>query len=96
MEALVVVVEAATPSLTSDWNVLSIYGTHGMWDVPPLTENRLDLQPDFWACGACHHLISIGPDDSIADLQHKLIDGQPCYPESILEGWVAVSTGQVS
>ena len=30
MEALVVVVEAATPSWTSNWNVLSIQGTQGM------------------------------------------------------------------
>ena len=96
MEALVVVVEAATPSWTSDWNVFSIQGTQGMWDVPPLTENGLDLQPVFWAYVACHHLISIGPDDSVADLRHKPIDGQPCHPESILQGWVAVSTGQVS
>ena len=96
MEAPVVVVEAATLSWTSDWNVLSIQGNHGMWDVPPLTENRLDLQPVFWACGAFHHLISIGPDDSVGDLRHKLIDGRPCNPESILQGWVAVSTGQVS
>ena len=43
-----------------------------------------------------HHLILIGPDDSIADLRHKLADGRPCHPESILQGWVAVSTGQVS
>ena len=96
MKALVVVVEAAIPSWTSDRNVISIQGTHGMWDVPPPTENELDLQPVFWDCGACHHLISIGPDDSIADLRHKLIDGRPCHPESILHGWVAVSTGQVS
>ena len=95
MEALVIVVEAATLLWTSDWNVLSIQGTQGMWDVPPPMENRLDLQPVFWACGACHHLILIGPDDSVADLRHKLIDGQPCHPESILQGWVAVSTGQV-
>ena len=74
MEALVVKVEAATLS-TSDWNVLSIQGTQGMWDVPPPMENGLDLQPVFWACGVCHHLISIGPDDSVADLWHKLIDG---------------------
>ena len=96
MEALIVVVEAATPSWTSDGNVLSIQGTQGMWDVPPLTENGLDLQPVFRACGACHHLISIGPDDSITDLRHKLIYGRPRNPGSKLQGWVAVSTGQVS
>ena len=75
MEALVVVVQAATPSWTSDENVLSIQATQGMWDVPPLTENGLDLQPVFRTCGACHHLILIGPDDSVADLRHKLIYG---------------------
>ena len=96
METLIVVVEAATPSWTSDWNVLSIQGTQGMWDVPPPTENGLDLQPVFWACGACHHLISIGPDDSFAHLWHKLIYSQPYHPENILKGWVALSTGQVS
>ena len=96
MEALVVVVEAATPSWTSHWNVLSIQGTQGMWDVTPPTENGLDLQPVFWTCGACHHLISIRPDDSVVDLRDKPIDGRPCHPESILQGWVAVSTGQVS
>ena len=96
MEALVVVVEAATPSWTYDGNMLSIQGTQGMWDVPPPTETGLDLQPVFWACGACHHLISIGPDDSVADLRHKLIDGQPHHLESKLQGWVAVSTGKVS
>ena len=67
-----------------------------MWDVPPPTKNGLDLQPVFWACGARHHLILIDPDDSVADLRHKLIDGLPCHLESILQGWVAVSTGQVS
>ena len=67
-----------------------------MWDVPLLMENGLDLQPVFWACGERYHLISIGLDDSVADLRHKLIDGRPCHPESILQGWVAVSTGQVS
>ena len=72
MEALVVVVEGATPSWTSDGNVLSI---QGMWDVPPPMENGLNLQPVFRTCGACHHLISIGPDDSVADLRHKLIYG---------------------
>ena len=96
MEALVVVVEAATPSWTSDGNMLSIQGTQGMWGVPPPTETGLDLQPVFWACGPCHHLISIGPDDIVTDLRHKLIDGRPCHPESKLQGWVAVSTGQVS
>ena len=96
MEALVVVVEAATPWWTSDGSVLSIQGPQGMWDVPPPMKNRLNLQPVFRTCGACHHLISIGPDDSIADLRHKLIYGRPRHPESKLQGWVAVSTGQVS
>ena len=59
-------------------------------------ENGLDFQPVFWACGACHHLMSICPDDIVADLRHKLIDGRPCHPESILKGCVAVFTGQVS
>ena len=53
-----------------------------MWDVPPPMENDLDLQ-------------SV-PGDSVADLRHKLIHDRPCHPGSILQGWVAVSTGQVS
>ena len=73
MEALVVVVEAASPSITSDGNMLSIQGTQGMWDVPPLTETGLDLEPVFWACRACHHLISIGTYESITGLRHKLM-----------------------
>ena len=96
MEALVVVVEAATPSWTSNGNMLSIQGTQGMWDVPPLTETGLGLQPVFLACGACHHLISIGPDDSFRDLRHKLTDGRPRHLESKLQRWVAVSTAQIS
>ena len=96
MEALVVVVEAASPLWTSDWDVLSLQGTQGMRDVPPPTENLLDLQPVLWACGARHHLISIGPGDRVADLRHKLVDGRPGHPEGILQGGVAVSTGQVS
>ena len=46
--------------------------------------------------GARHHLILIGPDDSIADLRHKLVDGRPSHPEGILLDGVAVSTGHVS
>ena len=96
MKALIVVVEAASPSWISDWNVLSIQGSQGMWDVPSLAEDGLDLQPVLWDCGARHHLISIGPDDSIADLRHKLVDGRAGHPEGKLQGGVAVSTGQVS
>ena len=70
--------------------------TQCMWDVPPSMENKLDLQPVFRTCGACHHLISIGPDDSVADLRHKLIYGRPRHPESKLQSWIAVSIGQVS
>ena len=79
METRVVVVETATPSWTSDGNMLSIQGTQGMWDVPPPTENGLDLQPVFRACGASHHLISIGPDN-VADLRDKLFSAFPTKP----------------
>ena len=96
MEPLVVVVETASPSWTSDWDVLSIQGTQFMQAVAPQAEDRLNRQPVLWACGARHHLISIGPDDSIADLRHKFVDGRPGHPEGILHGGVAVSTGQVS
>ena len=96
MKALVDVIEAASPSWTSDWNVFSIQGTQGMQDVPPSAEGGLDLQPFIWGCGARKHLILIGPDDSIADFRHELVDGQPDHPEGKLQGGVAFSTGQVS
>ena len=67
-----------------------------MQDIPPPVEDRLNLHPVFWECGACQHLILIGPDDSIADLMHTLVGGRPCHPEGKLQGGVAISTGQVS
>ena len=48
MEALAVVEEAASPLLTSDWNMPSIQGTQGMWTRPatnPL-EVRDTASPD--------------------------------------------------
>ena len=56
----------------------------------------LDLQPVFRTCGACHHLISIGPGDSVTDLRPKLLDGRTGHPESILQSGVAVTSGEMS
>ena len=81
VEALLVVVEAASPLWTSDWNMLSIQGTWGMWKVPPPAEDGLDQQPIIWECVALHHLISIGPGDSVTDLRHKLLDGRTGHHE---------------
>ena len=74
----------------------SIQGIQGMWKVPPPPEDRLDQQPIMWECGAPHHLISIGLGDSITDLRHKLLDGWTGHPESILQGGVAVTSGEMS
>ena len=74
----------------------SIQGTQGIWEVPPLAEDRLDHQPILWEFGAPHHLISIGPGDSVTDLRHKLLDGRTGHPESILQGGVAVTSGEMS
>ena len=93
MEALVVVVEAASPLWRYDWNMLSI---QGMQYVLSPSENGLDLQPVLWECEALHHLISIGPDDNVTDLRHKLVDGRTGHPKSILQGGVAISSGQMS
>ena len=67
-----------------------------MREVPHLVEDRLNLQPFLWECGALHHLISIGPDGSVTDLRHKLIDGQTGQPEGILQGDVTVTIGEMS
>ena len=96
VEALVVVVEAASPLWRYYWNMLSIQDTQGMRNVLSPVEDGLDLQPVLWECGALHHLVSIGPDDSVTDLRHKLVDGQTGHPEGILQGGVAVSSGQIS
>ena len=63
---------------------------------PPPAEDRLDLQPVFRNCGACHHLISIGPGDSVTDLRHKLLDGRTGPPENILQSGVAVTFLEMS
>ena len=94
MEALVVTVETASPLWTSDWNMLYIQGTQGMGKVPPQVEDGLDLQPILWECGAPHHLISIGPGDSVTDLRHKLFDGRTGHPEGILQGGVDVTNAR--
>ena len=60
-----------------------------MQNVPSPVEDGLELQPVLY-------LISIGPDDSVTDLRHKLVDGQTGHPEGILQGSVAVSSGQMS
>ena len=96
MEALAVAEEAASLLWTSDWNMPSIQGTQGMWEVPPLAEDGLDQQPILKECGAPYHLISIGPGYSVTDLRHKLLDGQTGHPESILQGGVAVISGEMS
>ena len=80
VEDLVVMVEAAFPLWTSDWNMLSI---QSMRNVPSPAEDRLDQQPVLWECGAPHHLILIG-HDSITDLRHKLVDGRTGHPGGIL------------
>ena len=67
-----------------------------MWKVPPLAEEGLDQQPILWECEAPHHLISIGPGDSVTDLWHKLLNGQTSHPESILQSGVAVTSGKMS
>ena len=74
----------------------SIQGTQGMWEVPPPAEDGLDQQPILWECVAPHHLISIGPGDSVTDLRHKLLDGWTGHPESILQSGVAVASGEMS
>ena len=89
-------VEAASPLWTSDWNMLSIQATQGMWNVPSPAEDRINLQLVLWECEAPHHLISIGPNDSVTDLRHKLIDGRIGHPEGILQDGVAISSGQMS
>ena len=96
MEAIAIVEEAASPLWTSDWNMPSIQGTQCMWKVPPPAEDGLDQQPILWECGAPHHLILIGPGDSITELRHKLLDGQTGHPESILQSGVAVTSGEIS
>ena len=88
--------EAASPLWTSDWNMPSIQGTQAMWKVPPPAEDGLYQQPILWECRAPHHLISIGPGDSITDLQHKLLDGWTGHPGSILQSGVAVTSGEMS
>ena len=45
--------------------------------------------------GHCITMISIGPDNSVTDLRYK-VDGGTGHPESILQGGVAVSSGQMS
>ena len=45
VEAPAVAKEAASSLWTSDWNMPSIQGTHGMWKVPPPAEDGLDQQP---------------------------------------------------
>ena len=77
MEALAVAKEAASPLWISDWNMPS------MWKVPSPAQDGRDQQPILWECGALHHLISIGPGDSVTDLRHKLLDGRTGHPESI-------------
>ena len=67
-----------------------------MQNVPSPAKDRLDLQPVLWECRALHYLILIGPADSVTDLRHKLVDGQTGHPEGILQGGVAVSSGQMS
>ena len=67
-----------------------------MWKVAPPAEDELDQQPILWECGALHHLILIGPGDSVTDLRHKLLDGQTGHPESILQSGVAVTSGEIS
>ena len=84
MEVLVVVEEAASPLRISDWNMPSIQGTQGMWKDPAPAEDGHDQQPVLWECRALHHLISIGPGDSVTDLRHKLPNGQTGHPEGIL------------
>ena len=65
-----------------------------MFHLP--VEDRFDLQPLLWEVGAPHQLISIGPNDSVTDLRHKVVDGGTVHPESLLQGGVAVSSGQMS
>ena len=96
MEALVVVVEAASPLWRYDWDLLSIQGSQGMQNVSLPAEDVLDLQSVLSECGVPHHLILIGPDDSVTDLGHKLVDDRTGYPEGILQGGVAISSGQMS
>ena len=96
MEALAVAEETASPLWTSDWSMPSIQGTQGMWKVPPPVEDGLNQQPILCECGAPHHLISIGPVDSVTDLRHKLLDGRTGHPESILQSGVAVTNGEMS
>ena len=43
-----------------------------------------------------HHLTSIGPDDSVTELRHKLVDSRTALPESTLQGGIAVSSSQMS
>ena len=74
----------------------SIQGTQGMRKVLPPAEDGLDQQPILWECGAPHHLISIGPGDSITYLRHKLLDGLTGHTEDILQGGVAVTRGKMS
>ena len=61
-----------------------------------LQNDRFNLQPVLWECRALHHLTSIGHDDSVTDLGHKVVDGGIGHLESILQGSVAVSSGQMS
>ena len=95
VEAFAVAEEADSPLWTSDWNMPSIKGTKDMWKVPPPAEDGLDQQPILWECGALHHLISIGPGDSVTDLRHKLLDGRTGHPESILQNGVAITSGEM-
>ena len=67
-----------------------------MRKVPPVAEDGLDLQPILWQCGTLYHPISIGPGDSVTDLRHKLLDGRTGHPEAILQGGVAVTSGEMS
>ena len=95
VEALAVAEEAASPLWTSDGNMPSIQRTQGMWKAPPPAEDELDQQPILWECRALHHLISIGPGDSITDLRHKFLDGRTGHPEGILQSGVAVTSGEM-
>ena len=96
MEALVVEVFTPHSSRTSLLDVLSFYFTNGMGHIQSLPDSLLYLLPIHRAGVTSDNLVSIVPGDGITYLRDEAVYGRPPYPEAAMQGYIALSCGQMS
>ena len=70
--------------------------TSGMGHIQSLPDSLLYLRPILRAGVTSDNLVLIVPDDGITYLWDEAVYGRPPYPEAVMQGYIALSCGQMS